>query len=331
MTSKLTAIIDADFIRYAVACAGEKKSVIVTHRSSGRTKEFNNRTEFYGHHAKKAGGWLAELNANRTSPFTVDEFDFEDVSKGEPIQSVLHSCRKMYESAYGILDTKKHKGFIGKGESFRVGDSTILKYKGGRPSEKPMYLDVVSEYMEKTLKCEVVTFWESDDVCTIEAYNNPNHVVIAIDKDAYSQKTKVLNFNRVDEGIIDCNQFGKLWLDAKGDVRGYGEMFLAYQVAYGDDVDSYRANSATDTKWGSKSAYKKLVDCQNEKDLWQAVVDIYKHLYPEPKEIEGWRGDKFVVDAQYVLNENFAMARMLHWKDDVSDASKMLSNLGIEI
>ena len=55
---------DRDSVKYAAASAGEKRSVIVTHKSTGRSIEVDTRTSFYGHWKKKDGGKLAEINKN---------------------------------------------------------------------------------------------------------------------------------------------------------------------------------------------------------------------------------------------------------------------------
>ena len=56
----------------------------------------------------------------------------------------------MVESALSSLNTTRYKGFVGKGESFRVQRSTLLKYKGNRTDLiKPLYLDEVANYVIK--------------------------------------------------------------------------------------------------------------------------------------------------------------------------------------
>ena len=317
MTKQITAVLDLDWVKYTAAGAGEKRSIVVTHKPSGRVKDFANRTEFHGRDKKKSGGWLGEVNAKRDSPFTLDEFEIEDVQTTEPIENVLHTAKSMVEGALERLGTKKQIGYVGIGDSFRVERSTILRYKDGRDKAlKPVHLPAVEEYIVHKFKANVVTGLEADDWVVIEAFGKDDHVVVAVDKDAKSQPVKVFNPDHPDQGIIDCNQFGKLWLDDKGEVRGYGEMFLGFQIAYGDDVDVFKAHSASDVSWGKKTAYKALQDVTEPSQLWPKVIEVYKHLYPEPKIIKGWRGDDIEIDWKYVMEENFVMARMLTSKND---------------
>jgi hypothetical protein len=58
-------VFDYDPILYECGFIGEERHVKVVHRASGDEYEFPNRTAFYGHWKKKAGGWLAEYNAGR--------------------------------------------------------------------------------------------------------------------------------------------------------------------------------------------------------------------------------------------------------------------------
>jgi hypothetical protein len=120
-----------------------------------------------------------------------------------------------------------------------------------------------------------------------------------------------------------------LWLDNKGAVTGKGRSFLYYQTLSQDDSDNYAANSASEVKWGSKSAYKALKDCTNDKEALQAIADSYKLLYPETKLFKGWRGDEFEIDWKYVFNENWDMARMLRWENDVVVGTDVLERLEV--
>lgn len=322
-----------DLYKYQAAFVGETKSIIVTHKATGRQKEFNNRTEFYGHHSKKAGGWLAERNKERDSPFTVDEFVITDKVVPDKIDFVLHTAKTMVETDLKASGAKSYKAFLGEGESFRVGKSTIVKYKDRDVTNKPFHLDAVTEYLEKKFRAETVTDIEADDVVVIECFGNRNNFALIEDKDYWGQPIKVWDRNQQHRGVVDCNKFGHLFLDDKGKIRGEGRIFLYWQIAYGDDVDTYWANSASDIKWGEKSAYKALKDCTNDQEAWTSVINTYKMLYPEPKVITGWRQDPVEIDWKYVLEENATMARMLTSLDDSRDfkLDEYLNKLGVSL
>lgn len=330
MTSKITSIIDLDYVKYASASVGEKRSIIVTHKTSGRQKEFNTRSEFYGRDKAKSGGWLGELNAKRDSPFAVDEFDIVDRQVAEPIDHVLQIAKTQVEGDLKRLGTTKYKAFLGKGDSFRVELSTLKRYKDNRKDMlRPLHMDAVTEYLERKFKAEIVSGIEADDRCVIEAYNNPNAVIQGLDKDYYGQPVKFFNVNRPDEGIQDCNQFGSLWLDDKGDVRGIGRMHLYWQVASNDTSDNYAANCFSEIKWAGKSAYKSLVEAKTDTEAWEKLKGIFQYLYPEEKTVLGWRNDPINITWDYVLNEMFMMARMLKVEGENINAYDVMDKLGV--
>lgn len=310
----MKAIIDMDLYKYQAAHVGEKKSIIVTHKSSGKQKEFSNRTEFWGHYLKKDGGWLAERNKERDSPFTIDEFSIEDKVTPEPVEFVLHTAKLMVENDLKASKAKGYKAFMGEGDSFRVERSTIVKYKDRDITLKPFHLEAVTEFLKKKFKAEIVTDIEADDRVVIECQNK-NTFAIGEDKDYWGTPIKFWDRNQSHRGIVDCDKFGNLFLDDKGKVRGEGRLFFYWQLLYGDDVDTYWANSASNIKWGQKSAYKALVDCKNDTEAWIKIIEGYKNLYPEQKEFQGWKG-LITLDWKYVLEENLVMARMLTSLDD---------------
>ena len=320
------AIFDFDWLKYTCSAVGEKRKILVTHKASGREMEFKNRTEFYGRNKKE--GWLGKRNENRTSPFEVSEFEITDIQVPEDVTHALHTVKTSVDRALRIADVKQYHGFLGKGDSFRVDLSTILEYKGNRKELiRPIHLDAVAEYIEKKFKAEIVTGLEADDMCVIECHENDN-ILIGVDKDYYGCAVNYLNMNA--EEVTECNQFGKLWLNDKGQVKGYGRIFFYFQIASGDSIDNYKANSASKIKWAEKSAYNALKDCTNDVEARNALVGVYQHLYSEPQQVKGWRGDIIEVDWLYMLTENFNMARMMtHLEDSVYCQDRIKLEFGL--
>jgi hypothetical protein len=224
------------------------------------------------------------------------------------------------------------KYFIGEGGSWRVGRSTLLEYKGNRRDLiKPLHMEEVVDYLKKKFKPEVVSEVECDDRIVMEAFKKDNHFCIAVDKDAYSQPTLVYNYNRKGEGIVDCRGLGRLWLDGKGKVRGTGVLHLLQQICTSDTADNYKANCFSDVRWGEKSGYKALYEATTYKGAFSNAWEVFKLLYPEPKEVIGWKGDNITIDAAYVANEMFDMARMLRWEGDKVLFTDVLDKLGVDV
>lgn len=313
------AVVDLDAFKYSAAYVGEKRSIRVTHKTEDWSEEYKSRTAFYGHWKKKAGGALSELNKTRDSPWLVEEFDIEDITVPEPIQNVLHTAKVMVDDTLKASGAQSYEMYMGKGDSFRVELSTLVKYKGERDKVvKPYHVDEVSNYLERRYKAEIITDLEADDVVNIRCFKQPNHFAIGEDKDYWGCPINYLDINRMHRGIVDCNKLGNLFIDTDKckTVRGEGRMHLYYQVISEDSVDCYKANCHSDIEWGSKSAYNTLVDCKTDKECFEAMVHTFKHLYPEPKVITGWRGDDIEIDWLYVMQEMFNMAHMKRYTDE---------------
>jgi len=321
----LVAHTDLDAHKYRCASVGEERTILVIHKQSGREKTFKTRTEFWGHHKKKSGGWLAEVNKQRLEkgkePFKPEDFEIQDKQEiKEPLANILHTCKLSVESAVKASGADKAVYYIGKGESFRVGKSTLLEYKGNRTGIlKPLLLDEVSEYLTRKFGAEVITDLEVDDVVNMNAYRKKGHFQLILDKDGYGAGADMFNFQKPEEGIVKTDCFGKLFIDTSGKspkVCGYGRMFKLWQCCSGDDSDNYYANCKSDIAWGGMSAYNALVNCQNDKELFEAAIGVFKHLYPEPKVVTGWRGDEILIDWKYVMQECFTLCHMLRWEGD---------------
>lgn len=327
----VTAVIDLDWIRYAAGFVGEKKEIQTIHKSTGDIRTFKNVTEFYGRGKGKNKGWIGEYNLeNPDSPVVFEDFDILEIQKPEPIANVLHTAKKMVEGALAALKADSYIMYYGKGDSFRLERSTILKYKGNRDHlKKPLALPEITEYLDKKFGAICIEGIEADDQCIISAYKKKDHVVCSPDKDTGGCDVMWANPNKILEDgtyeVVDCAGYGKLWIEetpsskegkVNKTVKGIGQIFFLYQVCYGDPVDHYYAHSASQVPWGEMSAYHALKDTKNFREGLTAVVNVYKTLYPEIVQVEGWRGDVLDVDWKYAFAENFDLARMLRWEGD---------------
>ena len=329
-------VIDGDYIKYMIAAAGEKRSVDVVHVPSGKIKNFPNRTSFYGHWKKKEGGWLAETNLNRMQegkpPFDISEFEFKDKQVAEPLHFVLASVKNHINNVVNALGAKDYQIYIGKGDSWRVEASTILKYKGSRAALlKPIHLEEVEKYLITTHGAKIVRHKECDDQCVIDCTEDRSKVLVGVEKDFMGCEINYYIHGQMEKPLT-IKGFGELYLNKKKDVKGYGYVWWLHQVMSGDSSDEYFANSACpENKWGDMSSFKLLENCTNEKGAWQAVISGYNKLYPEPKEIIGWRGDKIIVDAKYVLTENCIMAKMMTSEDYKFNLDEELHKFGLKM
>ena len=321
---------DFDFIKYTVGAACEKRSILVVHNTSGNEKKFKTRTEFHGHYLKKESGWLGEQNKSRETAWSADDFTITDVQEPEPISFALQTVKNYINKINACIGADSYYGYIGKGDSWRVERSTILKYKGTRSGVmKPLLLDDIENYILKHHAGEVVRGLEADDQCVMDCTADQELCLIGVDKDYMGTTLKLFNPDKMEEPLR-ISGLGSLFIDDKGKVRGSGRKFFYFQVMSSDTSDNYAANSATDKKWGDKGAYSLLVNCKSDKECWQALVKGYKVLYESPCTVKGWRGEEIFIDWLYMLDENVQMAHMLREEGDFLDVKKLLNKLGVD-
>lgn len=328
------AVIDLDFVKYGAASFGQETWIEVTHKKSGRKKEFPGRQQFWGR--RGSGGWFKKTNDERVEKglelMAIDDFSIEDKAQlSEPIENVLHSSKTMVESAIKKSGATSYEAYYGSGDPFRVELSTLWKYKGNRENLlKPLLLNDVTQYLAHKFQGQLITGIETDDKVVMECWGKPNKFILGVDKDYYGSGARFFNVNRPEDGIIDTNCLGKLWRDDKGKVRGYGRMFKLFQVCSQDSIDHYKANCFSDRKWGEVKAYTALSDSKNDKELFENAVQVFKTLYPEPKAIKGWRGDDIEIDWLYVFQEMMDMAHLQRWENDRIAVKDVLDKLGVE-
>ena len=332
-------IYDGDLLVYACAFAGEKRSIIAVHKETGNEYELANRTTMYGRKKSKDGGWLAEQNKGRETPWTVDDFEIIDVQHPPPISHVLQNVKTMVEKTIHVAGTSGLKMFHGEGESFRVGLSTMIGYKQNRQGLlMPTHKQEVIEYLKKKYGSEACTHLEADDMLVCTATEYKNSIVASHDKDQKGFHVRLINPTKIEEGIIDCRCFGDLWVEEKTsattgqvyrEVKGYGRKFFWHQVNYGDSSDNYFAAAASDKEWGEMSSFKSLKDCTNDLECMKVIVETYKNLYPEPRKVYSWKNEIITVDWKYALSEVFVMARMLRTPDENITAEEVFTKFGL--
>lgn len=354
-----TLCFDYDPLLYSAGSVGETRTVKVVHRASGDEYEFANRTAFWGHHKKKAGGWLAEYNASKSegNQRQPDEFEITDIQTPEPLENCLHTLKQMIVAVQEATGARTYYGYSGSGKVFREDVSTIVKYKGNREGAiRPVHLEAMKEYLIRNHGCQIITGIEADDACSIDCRDGwkkyqrtGDKLILAFtDKDYYQVPGFIYH---VDSASMHEYGEGFGWLaisDDRKKVTGRGRMWLYFQVMAGDDADNYYPNSANPgMRWGDVSAFETLKDAKNDKEAFEALVAGYKRIYPSPRRIVGWRGFvdpksmkvlrpdpedfKIEVDWLYCLNENFNLARMLRSRDEgVLNVKSILDKLRVD-
>lgn len=331
-----TILFDYDYLLYQAACAVEERSVTVVHKETGEEFVCKNKTEFYGR-GKKITGVLAELNEKRNKEYTKEDFLIIDNIESGDISDAKMMLTTQINNIRKQLDIKSYYGYSGSGDTFRHTLATLMPYKGNREAlHKPEHLPELKEYLVQRHNCEIVTEIEADDGVSMDSHyyykqwckkGGDKVITVSIDKDAKGCTGFLFNPNK-DFEPLEINGLGSVWRDEKI-VDGFGRAFFYYQLCRGDDIDNYDPACLSDMNVGDVTAINALKGCQTDKQYWQAIVDFYKKMYPEPVTFTNFRGDELTVDWLYILQEITDLAHMLRWEGDRLVVKNILTNLEV--
>lgn len=348
----MIAVIDIDTLLYNAALAAQENYVIVKHKLSNKEKEFKTQTEFFGHYAKRDGGWLATTNFDRESrdlpPFSPDEFEITQhvrlVGDGE-LPPVAIAKGRFRATMDWIQAQEWCSDFVicyGRGENFRYNEAQTQPYKANR-SPKPLLLKDVSEYMQYKYKDHIVygEGVESDDVYAKlihEAWvrsgrdlDKVDSVGVVCDKDALQFPSIIFNFQKPEEGLKRITP-----LEAA--------MHLGKQHLCGDTCDTILGLPQIAPELASKYGIRKsksigettavnyLKGCATPKEVFERVVEAYKVYYGvEKKEFTSFRGEQTERNWLDHLNEQFQLLRMRTTDKPNSHVSEFLKRLEVNL
>lgn len=331
-------VIDGSLLAFRASAAGEKRTIVATHRGSQRKRAFDNRT------ALKA--FIKELNLDRQTNqgFNVTDFIIEDVIDAPEEKIAFHTVKEMIKYILNMCNATEYRIFIDEGPTTRDKIATVEKYKGNRDGKvKPTNLQAVKDYLVMYHKAGMVTEIEVDDLLAIYGYegwkltqqgSDRKIIACTFDKDHLACNSWMFDFRKKDGQPLMkkpvLNQgFGELYETQKG-VKGFGRMFLYHQWLAGDTADNYKPSKLSKKRFGEKSSYKILKDLKTDKECLQAVVVQYKEWYPEPVEYTTWDGKEITKSWLELMQEYFLMAHMNRWEGDEPDVKEMLIAAGAD-
>lgn len=349
----MKAIIDVDTLLYNAALAAQQNYVIVKHKPSGKEKEFATQTEFFGHYAKRDGGWLSEQNKIRGEKglpiFPADDFEIthhtrlvsnfgevspEVVAKGRFKSSIEWIANQDWCTDFAIC--------YGTGINFRYDLAQTQPYKDGRPP-KPLLLKEVTDYMLHKYKDKIVfgENIESDDVYAILVWESwirsgrdldkVDSVGVACDKDSFQFPSVVFNFQKPEEGLRRITpleaafSLGQQCLkgDPTDSIMGLPQLVPELSKKYG----IRKSKSIGDT-----TAENYLKGCQSPKEIFERVTEAYRAYYgDEPKEFISFRGDKSMRNWLDHFDEQFQLLRMRTTFEPNPHVRVFLDKLGVVV
>lgn len=316
-------ILDGDSIAYKCSAAGEERFIKVTHKPSSKSKVFKHRTAF-----KES---MQEKGKDITEDYLI-----EDCQEPEPISFVLSTINNHIARIADEVLPDEIKIFAGETNNFRVQLPLPKKYKGQRAgSIRPVHLKEAKEFLQKKYGAKAADGCEVDDLCSIAAYDalkeGDEAVMYFYEKDQYQLDGVTLLYDEDSFRFQKVPELGDLRLEKNNTVKGLGLKFLAYQWICSDPVDNYCAYDLSKVKFGAKSAYKVLVDCNTEQEVLEKVKQQFKTFYPEPFEYEDWQGLKQQSDWLGMLRLYYKACRMMRSKDDKLQADDLFKEYGVDL
>lgn len=334
---------DYDIIKYSAGFAAETRHIVATHKQTGDSFKFENRTEFYGRDRK--GGWLADTNLKRTSPYEIDEWEIEDVQTMRPFHTVRDIVNTSINSVCKQLGTKDYYGYLERGKNFRHEIATIQEYKGGRSSLKPLAIDLVESLLIDDHNSRVAfENHETDECLVMDSYvawqdwvktKHKNDRLIVVTKDKDARGCECIHLFNPDRMRLPktIKGFGSLyWRDdtSKEKLDGHGRIWFYGQILSGDLCDNYKPSFLAKTRWGDTNTWNTLKGCKDDNQALTAIVNQYKKWYPNPVTYTSWRGETMTKDWLGIAEEYWALARMKRWIGDDVTMKEVLGKLGVE-
>jgi hypothetical protein len=277
MKKETIALFDFDITAFRASAAIEKRSIEVTHKSTGRTKIFKTRTAFKDFLKEK--DWV----------YDDSHYCIKDIQTPEPIAHSFQIVKNQINTIKEKLEASKVEGYVGEGESnFRLFLELPVKYKGSREDQmRPVYLKETKKYALDNYPGSLVKKLEVDDYLVIRSHELEkqgfNPVIITLDKDSKGcVGTRFYDWTQDEPKVVEIPAFGYLeYNEEKKKVEGLGLNFYCYQMLQGDTADDYSPRDLHKGKFGDKKAVELLKDCRTVDELFTAVENQYKKWFPD--------------------------------------------------
>ena len=123
----------------------------------------------------------------------------------------------------------------------------------------------------------------------------------------------------------------------KGEIKGGGSVFFAYQLLMMDSADEYspRKYLPDDFEhfgkgYGDEAFYKDFAPLKTSKEVFQKVVDKYFEWFPYGLQYTAWDGTEIDEDTLSYLQKHYQLAYMLEGKDDKSTVIDLLDRFEVD-
>jgi hypothetical protein len=288
------------------------------HKQSKKQTFYKHRTEF-----------RASLAPNEQE----SDYDVVDVQTAEDLKFALHGINTTIQAFKNTCGTDKIEVYISGKDNFRDLLPLPSKYKGTRPSIKPLHLKACREHLVIKYGAIACHGREADDLLAQRAYEGLQqgvvNIAVSIDKDNAGCAGWLYNWLKMDKPQL-INGLGKIDLNEKKELHGYGRLWMYAQWVKGDATDCFKPSEIAGSKFGDVACFKLLAHCTTDKECMQALYGQYKQWYPKQVVYTDWTGKEQSKDVFEIMDMYAACVHMRRWENDVIDVKQLLNKLGID-
>lgn len=298
MKTKPFVSVDADTLVFSAAVVTEKRSIEVTHKPTGKSKKFSNRTEF------------KEIMKAKEKKIT-DDYYIKDIQQ---VEDISHTLKLIKNSVEQVLDNFSdcEVVFCATAENnFRNMLHYPTPYKGNRKNLlKPILLKDAQQYLLEKYKAHKALGCEVDDYTAIIAYEaiSQGREAFLLSPDGDSRQfdgLKLGNYNNKPSECIDIQFMHSIDYTDKG-FQSYGFPWLIMQAAVGDMTDGLNPSYLCNKRYGEKGHFNAVKDFTTKDQHAQYLIDLYQKWYPSEFEYLSHSGEKIKADWKFMLE--------LYWK-----------------
>lgn len=321
MKSKPFVSVDADTLVFSAAVRCETRSINVTHVPTGKSKSFQNRTEF-----KEA---MKTKNKEITEDYVI-----QDVQEPQPAshanQIVKNSVEKILDNFSGCEVV-----FCATAENnFRDALSYPSVYKASRRTLlKPMLLKTAQNYLINRYKARRAVGYEVDDLTAILAYEavEQGREACLLSPDGDSRQfdgLKLGGYSSTPNNCVSIEFMHEVTWSDKG-FQSYGFPWMAMQHLVGDITDGLKPTQLCGVRYGEKGCYNEIHGLQTPEAIVKFTIEKYKKWYPDTFEYTDHAGNRVTADWKYMLELYWMGTTMMRKNNELPDYWKFLNERGI--
>jgi 5'-3' exonuclease len=180
-------------------------------------------------------------------------------SENEVESIAVARCSEFLEDLLLFNGFDSYQGYLTGKKNFRNEIAITAPYKGNRKAAKPKHYELLREYMQKAWDFVMIEDQEADDAIGIASYEMQvgEYCICSIDKDLDMLRGDHFNFVKHEHYFVT---------EEEGIKNFYKQMLM------GDRVDNIIGIKGI----GAVKAERLLKECNNEKEMYLAVLEAYE-------------------------------------------------------